>query len=507
MKHSVIYISCFWFLFLSWQCSAQIKEGEQDAVDRQAVFAGQFYPRDKGELRAMLKDFFSQAPKKQSQAGVAALISPHAGYPYSGKVAASAYNQLDPESRFDNIFIIAPSHRASFEGASIYHKGDYTTPLGKVNVNRKLASKLVNMHDVFVFNENAHSQEHSLEVQLPFLQYHLKQNFQIVPIVTGSQDQATMKEIAGILKPWFNENNLFVVSTDFSHYPGYDDAVEVDRTTGDAITRNSPEKLIQTLRSNAQKNISNLATSMCGWPGVYTLLNITGDCNNLQVNKIRYQNSGDVTSRKDRVVGYWAISFCRVNNKNQHTMNFQLNTKEKKTLLKIARKSLEEYIRNEQIPEFDEEQMSETLKKATGAFVTLQKEGELRGCIGRFDADKPLYKIVGQMAIASGTQDARFSPINEDELDDITIEISVLTPMEKIASIEEIELGTHGIYIQKGGMSGTLLPQVAEKFDWSKEEFLGHCARDKAGIGWDGWKDANVYKYSAIVFSEEELSS
>ena len=188
-------------------------------------------------------------------------------------------------------------------------------------------------------------------------------------------------------------------------------------------------------------------------------------------------------------------------------MNFQLNTEEKKTLLKIARKSLEEYIRNEQIPEFDEEQMSETLKKTTGAFVTLQKEGELRGCIGRFDADKPLYKIVGQMAIASGTQDARFSPINEDELDDITIEISVLTPMEKIASIEEIELGNHGIYIQKGGMSGTLLPQVAEKFDWSKEEFLGHCARDKAGIGWDGWKDANVYKYSAIVFSEEELSS
>ncbi|MGM0531976.1 MAG: AmmeMemoRadiSam system protein B [Bacteroidota bacterium] len=507
MKHSIFYTACLLLLLVSWQSSGQVDEGEQDAVDRQPVFAGKFYPGDESELKSTLRDFFSQAKKKEPKTNVAALIAPHAGYKFSGQVAASAYNQLDPERRFDNIFIIAPSHRASFGGASIYNKGDYTTPLGNVDVNRELASRLVNENNVFVFNESAHSEEHSLEVQLPFLQYHLKRDFQIVPIVTGSQDQATMEKVAGALEPYFNENNLFVISTDFSHYPEYEDAVALDQTTAGAIVNNSPDELMQTLQSNAQKDISNLATSMCGWPCVYALLNITGDQNDMRVNKIQYQNSGDATGRKDRVVGYWAISFCRINNKNQNTMDFQLNEEEKKTILKIARRTLEEYIRNAQIPEFDEEEISETLKKKTGAFVTLQKDGELRGCIGRFEADKPLYELIRQMAIASATQDARFSSVTEDELDDITIEVSVLTPMEKIESVDEIEVGTHGVYVEKGGMSGTLLPQVAENFNWTKEEFLGHCARDKAGIGWEGWKDANVYKYSAIVFSEEELSS
>ncbi|MFW5916038.1 MAG: AmmeMemoRadiSam system protein B [Bacteroidota bacterium] len=485
----------------------QTKEGEQDAVDRQAVFAGQFYPENKNELNAMLEEFFSQAEDRQKEGSIAALIVPHAGYPYSGKVAASAYNQLDPEHQFDNIFIIAPSHRVNFEGASVYHKGDYITPVGKVKVNRELASELVKEHDFFVFNEAAHSKEHSLEVQLPLMKYHLKKDFQIIPIVTGTQDQAKMKEMADILEPYFDENNLFVISTDFSHYPEYDDAVTVDKATANAIQGNSPDKLMQTLRSNAQKNISNLATSMCGWPGVYALLNITGEQENIGINKIQYQNSGDVTSRKDRVVGYWALSFYRANNKNQNTMDFQLNEEEKKTLLEIARRTLEEYIRNAQIPEFKEKKMSENLKKKTGAFVTLQKDEELRGCIGRFKAEIPLYELVGQLAIASATQDMRFSSVSEDELDDIIIEISVLTPMEKIQSVNEIEPGTHGVYIQKGSNSGTLLPQVAEKFDWTREEFLGHCARDKAGIGWEGWKEAEVYKYSAIVFSEKKLNA
>jgi hypothetical protein len=507
MKHCIFLIACCSILLLSCPSEAQVKDDAGEADDREAVFAGKFYPAEKGELKASLNQYFSQATGKQTNAPVAALIAPHAGYPYSGKVAAAAYKQLDPQRRYENIFIIAPSHRVSFEGASIYHKGDYTTPLGKVKVNRELAEKLVRENEIFVFNQSAHTQEHSLEVQLPFLQHHLKQDFQIVPIVTGTQDQEKIREIAGILEPYFNEHSLFVVSTDFSHYPGYEDAVKVDQASGDAITANSPEKLMNTLRANAEKDISNLVTSMCGWPGVYALLNITGKKDDLQIKKILYRNSGDALNRKDRVVGYWAISFYRKNKKNQQNMSFQLNQEEKKTLLHIARKTLEEYIRNDRKPEFEEEQFSETLKKETGAFVTLQKGGELRGCIGRFEAKLPLYELVGQLAVSSATQDIRFSTVDEEELDEITIEISVLTPMEKIESIEEIEPGTHGIYIQKGGMTGTLLPQVAEKFDWTREEFLGHCARDKAGIGWEGWKDADVYTYRAIVFSEQDSHS
>jgi hypothetical protein len=144
------------------------------------------------------------------------------------------------------------------------------------------------------------------------------------------------------------------------------------------------------------------------------------------------------------------------------------------------------------------------LKTPCGAFVTLKKYGNLRGCIGRFDASEPLYQVVQEMAIASSTQDYRFSPVELKEIPELEIEISVLTPMRHISSIDEIELGKHGIYIKKGNRSGTFLPQVATETGWTKEEFLGHCAQDKAGIGWNEWKDAEVYVYEALVFGEEK---
>jgi hypothetical protein len=155
----------------------------------------------------------------------------------------------------------------------------------------------------------------------------------------------------------------------------------------------------------------------------------------------------------------------------------------------------------------DADGLTAALKTPCGAFVTLTKHDMLRGCIGRFDAPDPLFEVVRQMAIASATQDSRFDPVAPGELRDIEIEISVLSPMEKISSIDRIQLGKHGIYIRKGMRSGTFLPQVATETGWTREEFLGHCARDKAGIGWDGWKDADLYIYEALVFSEREFAA
>jgi AmmeMemoRadiSam system protein A len=142
----------------------------------------------------------------------------------------------------------------------------------------------------------------------------------------------------------------------------------------------------------------------------------------------------------------------------------------------------------------------------SGAFVTLKEEGALRGCVGRFIVEEPLWKVVQQMAIASSTQDNRFPPVDPKEIGKISIEISVLSPMRRIKSPDEIELGKHGIYITKGYYSGTFLPQVATETGWSKEDFIGHCSRDKAGLGWDGWKNADLYIYEAAVFSEEEIN-
>jgi len=509
MKSAFVFIATIWTFLISWQCHSQIQgeKEEEHAVDRKPVVAGQFYPSNKAKLTAKLEEHFKHAEKKQTTGRVLALIAPHAGYSYSGQVAASAYNQLDPDCNYDNIFIIAPSHRVAFNGASVYDKGDYITPLGKVKVNSELASKLIKDHEVFVFKSAAHQNEHSLEVQLPFLQHYLHKDFRIIPIVTGTHNQQTIKKIAEILGRYFNQNNLFVVSTDFSHYPDYQDAKRVDHATAHAISKNDPAGFSQVLHAHARDQTPNLATSLCGWPGVLTLLHITANKAPIHVNRIHYQNSGDVTNRKDRVVGYWAISFTKGQNKTQHTMDFRFAEEEKKELLKIARQTLEEYICNDQVPDFDSHQISDGLKRETGAFVTLKSGGVLRGCIGRFEANTPVYRLIVQMAIASATQDMRFPPVTEEELDDITIEISILTPMKKVDSIDEIELGTHGVYIRQGNSAGTLLPQVPIKFGWTKAEFLGHCARDKAGIGWEGWKEAEVYSYKAIVFNEKDYSA
>ena len=184
---------------------------------------------------------------------------------------------------------------------------------------------------------------------------------------------------------------------------------------------------------------------------------------------------------------------------------FTLTDNEKQTLLVLARKTINEFIRNKQRPSVDPKDITETLKRPCGAFVTLQAQGELRGCIGTFRAEKELYQTIQDMAISSATNDYRFNPVTAKEINGLEIEISVLTPMRKISSIDEIVIGKHGIYVKKDNKAGTLLPQVATERGWTKEEFLGYCSRDKAGLGWNGWKDAEIYVYEALVFSEKDF--
>ena len=152
------------------------------------------------------------------------------------------------------------------------------------------------------------------------------------------------------------------------------------------------------------------------------------------------------------------------------------------------------------IAPYQPENRKTALLQKCGAFVSLHKHGRLRGCIGHFGEDVPLHEIVARMARAAAFEDPRFMPVGREELADIDIEISVLTPMRRINSLDEFQLHRHGIYIRKGYRSGTFLPQVADEVDWTKEEFVGHCSQDKAGIGWDGWRDAELYVYEAIIF-------
>ncbi len=497
MKRIIHVLLCFAIVLSAQECRTQKLQ-----TDRHPAVAGQLYPAAANELTSTLNDLFKKAEPRKIQGEIIALIVPHAGYVFSGSVAASGFNQLNPVKKYENVFLLGSSHRIAFEGASVYATGDFVTPLGTVKVNKSIAADLVSKYNFFSDRTDAHMQEHSLEVQLPFLQNKLGAGFQLVPIVIGTQSPEVCKKIADALRPYLQSENLFVISSDFSHYPPYDNAVKVDKATADAIVSNSPEELLRILSKNEEKGIPNLATSLCGWTSVLTLLNMTRNNPDVSIDIIRYMNSGDSEyGEKSRVVGYYAIavSLQRESSKS----SFELRPEDKRELLAIARKTVNMYVKDRKIPEIDSSRLSESLRRHAGAFVTLHKGGNLRGCIGRFDATEPLFAVVQKMAVAASTEDYRFPPVMQKEINDIEIEISVLSPMQKISSPDEIELGKHGIYIRKGNRSGTFLPQVATETGWTKEEFLGHCAQDKARIGWDGWKDAELYIYEAYVFGEK----
>jgi AmmeMemoRadiSam system protein B/AmmeMemoRadiSam system protein A len=504
MKFSKKLLFILLLLFIEVSCSSQTKKPPA-MINREAAVAGMFYSADKEKLMKQLKDLFTAAVPKKKNNDVLAIISPHAGYVYSGKIAASAFNQIDGTKKYETIFIIGASHVAYFNGASIYNIGNFITPLGLVEVDTSTSNKLIKDNPLFSMNASYHLDDHCIEVQLPFLQYKMKNSFKIVPIIIGSSSEEVCKKLAATLVPYFNEKNLFIFSTDFSHYPDYKNAVDVDKTTSNAILTNSSETFIKTVKLNDSKKIPNLSTSICGFNAILTLLFITETLKNLSFDTITYTNSGNISNDHSKVVGYWAIAISKNDNMKEKVNNgneFMLSEKDKLDLMTIARSTLESYVKNGIASKLNPDDYSDLLNQSCGAFVTLKKNGELKGCIGRFMPDKPLYQVVQDMTISSASQDYRFEKVKSNELGSIKIEISVLSPLKKINSIDEIVMGKHGIYIKKGGNSGTFLPKVAEETGWSKEEFLGHCSDDKAGLGWYGWKTADIYTYTAICIEE-----
>lgn len=477
-------------------------------ADREPIAAGKFYPANKETLTKDISELFSNCKKTPGKLTTRAIISPHAGYVFSGKIAAAAYSAIDRNITYKNIFIIGSSHVMAFEGASIYYKGDFITPMGKVIVNKDIANKLIKENKVFDFPVNAHLQEHSLEVQLPFIQYYFTGKPMIVPIIIGTNNNSIIKKVAEALKPWFTDENLFVISSDFSHYPSYKDANETDKLTALSILSGDPRAFLNTLKKNSEKNISGLATSMCGWTSGLTLLYLAEGNNQLEYRQIDYCNSGDSPyGNKDEVVGYNAIALFEKENKNgikKSSDEVSFTTEEKDMLFKIARNSIQSVLFNSKGINIDETKVPEILKRQMGAFVTLKINGSLRGCIGRFVSSDPLYEVVSASAKSSAFEDPRFNPLSKEEFNKTEMEITVLGPLKKIRDINEIILGKHGIYIKKDFRSGTMLPQVATENGWTVEQFLGYTSRDKAGIGWDGWKDAEIFIYEGVVLEEKK---
>ena len=463
---------------------------------RPASQAGRFYDRDPERLRKTVDLMLNAHSDEQPYDNVAAVIVPHAGYYYSGNVTAKAYMSLNPERKYKRIFLLGPSHQTWLDGASADNSCDYyATPLGNVPVDRDTANQL-NDNKTFHYKEKAHKSEHCLEVQLPFLQQRLGDVPPIVPIIISTDDYDKLRQIADCLRPYFNDENLFIISSDFSHYPSYDNACEVDALTAHAIESGDVWEFIQTVEKNAKSNIPNLSTSACGIFPIIVLMLLMN--NRYETKHLLYQNSGDIDSDgADQVVGYHAFAFLRKDDKDETT--FSLTEAEKQKLKEIAFCSILSALEHKDFTPGDLSPYP-ALSERCGAFVSLHQHGRLRGCIGHFGEDTRLSSIVAEMARAAAFEDPRFPKLRLEELADTDIEISVLTPMRRIHSIDEFQLHRHGIYIRKGWHSGTYLPQVADEVNWTKEEFVSHCSHDKAGLGWDGWRDAELYVYEAIVF-------
>ena len=478
---------------------AWTQDEEQDK-HRRPKFAGSFYPATEKQLLADLDAYFKQAKAIGTEGKVRTLIVPHAGYDYSAVVAASGYKSIPKETKYDNIFIITSSHKEQFEGASVYSAGNYLTPLGEAKVNRELARQLISSHTHIRFLPGAHEEEHGIEVQVPFIQYHFKDTPPIVPLVMGSSSLAAARDLAAALLPWFTPDNLFIISSDFSQYPSYKDAQSIDRLTGEAILTKNPESFYAALRKVSAQGTSKLVTPTFGWSSIMTMLYMADRREEIEMTPVLYRNSGDVSvGDKERVVGYWAIAGHEIAPENTA---FTLDQEDQQKLLAISRLTLETYLNSGTLAEIDPGQLSKSLRQPAAAFVSFFMGGRLRGRTGVFAPDKPLYLVVQELTLATALNDQGFARVEASELPYISIELSVLSPMQPITSIEEIRLGKHGIFMSKGDKSGTLLPQDAISQGWNVEEFLGHCAREIAGMGYEEWKEADLYVYEAIIFGE-----
>lgn len=482
-------------------CEAQTpRERKEVGMEeiREPAVSGLFYPDRPERLTRELQTYLEKAKREQIDGEIIGLVSPHAGYLYSGQVAAYAYKQIEGKS-FDSVVIVAPSHRMDFKGASLYDRGGYRTPLGVVPVDVELSKKMMEKWNGIRYLPEAHRQEHSLEVQIPFLQVVLK-SFKLVPIVMEPYwRQETCQHLAkAIAETIKGKRVLILASTDLSHFHPYEKAVQLDRIVLNHLERFDAEGLARDLKEGR--------CEACGGGPVIAVMLASKILGANRSRVLKYLNSGDVTGDRSRVVGYAAAVFYRVaggeekmKGEKRVGIDLGLSGEEKEILHQIARTVIENKAKGKPVPEFKID--SPVLKENWGAFVSLHKRGQLRGCIGYIEGRGPLHRTIEEMAEAAAFRDPRFSPVTERELSELDIEISVLTPLKKITDINEIEVGKHGIYIKRGWYSGLLLPQVATEYGWDRKTFLEHTCQ-KAGLPSSAWKEkeTEIYIFSADVF-------
>jgi AmmeMemoRadiSam system protein B/AmmeMemoRadiSam system protein A len=480
-----------------------VSAGDQPKV-RQAAVAGSFYPSDPKVLSAMMDDMLAKVTTPPITDPILAVVAPHAGYQYSGPTAAYTYAQLKGH-KYTRVVVIAPTHHVAFDFTSIYEGDAYATPLGNVQVDKAFVQKLVKMSSTMKLSSQGHEPtsaggEHAVEVQLPWLQKVLG-NFEVVPIVMGDQSYESSRALglalAKLIKSEGKQGETLVLaSSDLSHFHTYDDAVKMDHKTLNALeawdyfsmSRNFPSRIWEA----------------CGGAPIVAAMIYAERMGANQARVLKYENSGDVTGDHSSVVGYSADVFVKADGGKAVENPFSLSDQEKSELLALARKSVE-YVVQEKYAYEPPANASATLNQERGAFTTLKKSGELRGCIGYTSAAKPLYTTVRDTATLAAMRDPRFPPVTASELPSLEYEISVMSPLRRVTDVQQIKVGQHGLLMKNGDSEGLLLPQVPVEQGWDRHTFLEQtCA--KAGMRSGCWmdEDTDIFSFTAVVFGEHK---
>ena len=469
---------------------------------RAPAVAGTFYPADPETLRAKIAAYLAMAEVPETSGDIIGLMAPHAGYDYSGPVAGYAFKAIQGRE-YDTVVLIGISHNQNVPtGGAITSYDAWRTPLGLVQVDDELRQRLLAASDRFHIADGPHAYEHSLELELPFLQTVLG-DFTFVPIaMTDASEQNTSALAEAIVQAVGERRALILGSTDMSHYPIAAEATRVDTEMLQTIATFDPAQVYATDEKLLAEGVPNLHCTLCALGPLIVTMKAARALGAERAEVLNYSNSA-VTARRtaDRCVGYGAAAFIG-QWRAAPTPTGELNQAQQQFLLNLARETIRQHLATGQAAVDTDDPI---MRQRRAVFVTLNRNGRLRGCIGQLTARHPLARAVQEAAASAATQDRRFSPVTLDELDEIHIEISVLSPMMKVNDPSEIEVGTHGVLVVQGPRRGVFLPQVAVEQGWDRETMLSELCAQKAGLAPDAWqRGAELYVFTAQIFGEHE---
>jgi AmmeMemoRadiSam system protein B/AmmeMemoRadiSam system protein A len=488
-------------------CGVTVGTRAQDT--REPVGPGQFYPRSSSTLKAAVQAMLADAVPPRPETPVA-IVVPHAGYVFSGQIAADGFRQAAGHL-YETVVIIGTNHTsATFRKIGICPGTSFRTPLGSVPIDQKFVAALQKEDDDCVMDAGVHRTEHSVEVQVPFVQ-HLFPNAKIVPLIVGRPDQAMSVRLGRALATLAKGSQvLLVASSDLSHYPKADDASRVDRRTLETIASLDVDAFYRNEFADAGAAVPELVTHACGAGAIMAVMTAARSLGATHAVVVSYANSGDTTAGDSaRTVGYGAVAFTS-GPKGADVKVLEpvaadtgaLQAEDRKALLAFARNTITRYLTTETFPLARRGLSPRTLQER-GVFVTLNEKHELRGCIGNIRGGVPLGRLVGAMAYAAAFEDPRFEPVRLEEMRDIEIEISILSPPRTVSGPSDIVVGRDGVVIAADNRSAVFLPQVAPEQGWNRDQMLDNLCI-KAGLAAGRWRRPSMTfaTFQADVFHE-----